>query len=125
MDREWVEYENDEGTTVLAHRVTPDTEGKVTLVGGGRHDARSGEVLVQSQNSNMFDVVPGRRFDEMFPARADGVEEEREFNPSDYTAKEVRRYLEAKSNEDDEDEVERVTDAERRGKNRKGALLPE
>lgn len=125
MEREWTEYENDEGTRVLAHRVTPDTEGKVTLVGGGRHDARSGEVLVQSQNANMYDVYAGRRFDEMFPARADGVEEEREFNPSEYTAKEVRRYLETKQEEEDEEEVERVTDAERRGKNRKGAYLPE
>jgi len=122
MEREWVEYENDEGGTVLAHRVTPDTEGSVILVGGGKHHARTGEVLVQTQNSNMHDVYPGRRFDEMFPARVDGVEEEREFNPADYTAKEVRAHLESLRDSDNEAEYERVHDAERAGKNRKGAF---
>lgn len=120
MEREFVEYENDEGATVLAHRVTPDTEGAVILVGGAKHDLRSGEVLVQSQNANVYDVYPGRQFDTMFPVRSDGVEEERLFNPSDYTAKEVRQYLEA--NENDEEEWDRVVEAEKAGKNRKGAL---
>lgn len=124
-NREWVEYENDEGATVTACRVTPDTLGTVRLSGGGKHDLKVGDVLVQTQNSNVYDVYTSRAFDEMFPARADGVEEERVFNPSDYTAREVRKYLAEKDDEGDVDEVERVTEAEKAGKNRKGALLPE
>lgn len=120
--REWVEYENDEGARVSAHRVTPDTEGKVRTVGGqGSHYARTGEVLVETQNANMYDVYNARAFDEMFPARADGVEEERHFEPSGYTAREVRDYL-ASVREDDPDEYDRVVEAERSGRARASAI---
>lgn len=121
MERDFVEYENEEGARVFAHRVTPDTEGTVVKVGGGKHVARSGDVLVQSQNSNMYDVVSTRAFDEMFPSRSDGVEEERVYSPSDYTAREVRDYL-ASVREEDPDEYERVVEAERSGRKRKLAL---
>lgn len=120
--REWVEYENDEGTTVVAHRVTPDTEGKVRTVGGqGSHYARTGEVLVETQNANAYDVFSSRAFDEMFPRRADGEEEERRFEPSGYTAREVRDYL-ASVQDEDPDEYDRVVDAERSGRNRSSAI---
>ena len=120
--REWVEYENDEGATVFAHRVTPDTEGKVALVGGqGSHYARTGEVLVQSQNSNAYDVYNGRVFDDMFPRRADGEEEERHFEPSGYTTREVRDHL-LRIREDDPDEYDRIVEAERAGRGRASAI---
>lgn len=122
MDREWVEYENDEGAKVMAHRVTPDTEGEITLVGGAGHFARNGEVLVQSQNSNMYDVHQGRAFDDMYPLRTDGEEEERKYNPADYTAKEVRNYL---LELDDDEEYDRVVEAERAGRNRASAIPKE
>jgi len=122
MEREWVEYENDEGAKVMAHRVTPDTEGEVCLVGGAGHFARNGEVLVQTQNANMVDVHPGRSFGEMFPSRADGVEEVRLYNPADYTAKEVREHL---LSLDDDEEYDRVVDAERAGRNRTSAIPKE
>lgn len=121
-NREWVEYENDEGAKVTAHRVTPETIGSVRLAGGGRHVLKPGEVLVRTQNANVYDVMTGRAFDDMFSTRTDGVEEQREFNPNDYTAKEVRSYLQRKSDEGEEEEYERVIDAERAGKNRKGAF---
>lgn len=119
--REWVEYENDEGTRVSAHRVTPDTEGKIVLVGGGRHYARTGEVLLQTHNSNMYDVLNARMFDEMFPCRTDGEEEARLFEPSGYTAREVRDYL-ASVRENDPDEYDRVVEAERSGRARASAI---
>lgn len=119
--REWVEYENDEGTRVSAHRVTPDTEGKIVLVGDGRHYARTGEVLLQTHNSNMYDVLNARMFDEMFPRRTDGEEEVRLFEPSGYTAREVRDYL-ASVRENDPDEYDRVVEAERSGRARASAI---
>lgn len=121
MEREWVEYENDEGTTVFAHRVTPDTGGRILKVGGVGYDAKVGEVLVQSQNSNMYDVYTSRAFDEMFPLRTDGVEEERVFEPSGYTAREVRDYL-VSVRDDDPDEYDRVVEAERNGRKRSSAI---
>lgn len=119
--REWVDYENDEGAIVTAHRVTPDTSGPVVKVGGGRHVPVPGEVLVRSQNANMYDVFTSRAFDEMFPRRADGKDEDRFFEPSGYTAREVRDYLE-RVREDDPDEYDRVVDAERSGRNRSSAI---
>lgn len=120
--REWVEYENDEGATVVAHRVTPDTGGKVRTVGGqGAHYARPGDVLVQTQNSNLYDVYSSRVFDEMFPRRADGVEEERVYEPSGYTAREVREHL-LSIRDDDPDEYDRIVEAERAGRGRATAI---
>jgi hypothetical protein len=123
MEREFTEYENDEGAKVYAHRVTPDTEGPVMLVGGTRREVKRGDVLVQSQNSNMYDVYSGRQFDEMFPRRTDGEEDSTtgQFNPSDYTAREVKEYLES-VRETDEDEYDRVVEAEKNDRNRASAF---
>lgn len=109
-------------SVVQAHRVTEDTAGNVVLVDGSSRRVGPGDVLVQTQNANRYDVVPDKEFTKDYSPGTDlWVDEDNEtFEPADHSAAEVRNYLH-RSDVDDE-EKERVREAERNGRNRESAF---
>lgn len=120
--REFESFTNG-ASVVRAHRVTEETAGNVVLVDGSRYQAKPGDVLVETQNSNRYDVVPERAFTKDYSPGEDlwiDSDEEETFEPADHTATEVRNYLH-RSDVSDEDK-ERVREAELNGRNRQSAL---
>ena len=127
--RDFVEYDHPDGLfTIEAHRVSKATEGDVTVPGGETVAARDGSVIVK--RGNYYEVHTGKAFDEMGlePVREqrelapfEVVEEEApQFDPSEHSAAEVRRYL--RNPELSAEERQRVEDAERDGQNRSSAF---
>jgi len=127
--RDFVEYDHPDGLyTLEAHKVTPDTEGEVTVAGHETVSVRAGQVLVR--NGNFYEVHSGDAFDAigLVPVRDQQdleqqetpVEAEKLFDPSEHTAAEVRRYL--RNPELSDEERTRVIDAERDGNNRVSAF---
>ena len=109
-------------SVVQAHRVTEDTAGNVVTVDGSRRQVDAGDVLVQTQNANRFDVVSDKEFTKDYsPGEELWVDDEPEtFEPAEHTATEVRNYLHR--SDVDEEEKDRVREAEVNGRNRPSAL---
>lgn len=110
-------------SVVRAHKVTEETAGNVVLVDGTGQRVNPGDVLLETSNSNRFDVVPGKTFDADYsPGEDTWVEDEStvEFDPSDHKATEVRNYLHRSDVSDEE--KDRVRAAEEAGLNRPSAL---
>lgn len=123
-------YRNENGGVVKAHIVTEATEGDVMTVDGGRK-ALVGDVVIPAQNEYYCDVVPADEFHAAYaevsdeelaeeddaPVGSGGVVQ-KGYDPSQHTAKEVNDYLKSVPR----DEYERVTNAERNGRNRQSAV---
>lgn len=127
--RHFVEYDHPDGLyTLEAHKVTKKTEGTVTTPGNVNKDAREGDVLVR--NGNYYEVYSADAWDELgLEAQEDqkdlepftvDEEVEPEWDPSEHSAAEVRRYL--RNENYSEDERNRVADAERANLNRSSAF---
>ena len=138
MDREFVTYHNENGTEVDAYVVPQDSPNlsdsgvpawTVNTVAGPRHPV-PGDVVVRTQNSNFYDVMPASTFmndhqEGAFTGTVDQgdtaePDEDVEFEPDDHTAAEVRKYLE--SLDRDSAEYRRVFNAETNGRNRQSAF---
>lgn len=125
-------YQNESGGVVEAYVVTDATEGKVQTV-SGYVLALAGDVVVPSQNASYVDVYPGKEFfntyrevtdDELADQEANTVVAQGQsvqpgFDPNTKTAAQVRDYL---ANVKSRDEYERVSEAERNGRNRSTAV---
>lgn len=127
-------YMNESGGVVRAHVVTEATEGDVTTVEGNRA-ALAGDVVVAHQNEHFVDIMDGNEFAETYTeATDDDLRElqeqttespqgqgavQKNFNPNDRKAAEVRDYL---SKVKSQDEYDRVAQLERDGRNRSSAI---
>lgn len=125
MEREFSKFSNDNGGEVSAHVVTEDTAGPVMTVGGTSRDVAPGDVLLATDRADVYHVADSSALDEWQEAddndSADVVESDQDsdqYDPSQYSAQEVRAYLTKRSDAGDTAEVERVLTAERAGLNR-------
>jgi hypothetical protein len=134
VQREFLDYTNENGGKVRAHVVTDDTVGTVQEAYVGRsRDAVVGDVLVESGRPGDYTFMSARDFNDVYSADddKDGVQDIAEepesddsngFVADDHSAAEVRAYLNAKKAAGDTVEYDRVADAERSGKNRASAF---
>lgn len=131
--RHFVEHDQVDGLyTLKAHRVTEQTKGEVSIVGGGARTVQPGEILVETERPGTYDVYDAAAFDEMgldpvteqldLGQDEDTTEPEPVFNPEEHTAAEVRRYL--RNPLLDATERDRVVVAERESRNRPSAIPP-
>lgn len=123
MRREMRRYENANGGEVYAHTVTEETEGTVMTPDGTGREVKSGDVLVGTNNPDVFNVGDPALLDgysETADSDSDATGED--YDPSQYSATEVRAYLARQRSEGNRSEFERVTDAEKNGRNRSTAL---
>lgn len=138
MRRDFTEYENSEGGRISAHKVTEDTAGPVMVVGGTSRDVAPGDVLLATDRPDVYHVASEDSLGEYSevsdtetddysaltaedaetPADTEGDQGGDEFDPSEVSAVEVRAYLQHQSDAGNTDEVNRVVDAERAGRNR-------
>lgn len=127
--RDFVEYDHPDGLyTIEAHKVTKATEGTVNTPGNVPAEVREGDVLIR--RGNYYEVHPGDVFDGFgLEAQRDqkdlqpfdeNVEAEPEWDPSEHSAAEVRRYLRNPNLSDEE--RQRVIEAEQNGHNRASAF---
>ena len=129
--RDFVEYDHPDGLyTLKAHVVTDKTKGEVSVPGGGSAYALPGQVLVETERPGTYDIHEPDAFDEIgleavteqkdLGEDEDDTEAAPEYDPSEHTAAEVRRYL--RNPELDATERDRVLNAERDGRNRPSAI---
>lgn len=102
--RDFVEYDHPNGDfTRRVHRVTKNTEGDVTTPGNITTSVRDGDVLIETDRPNTYEVYSGDVFDSLgWEASRDQIdytpdepetETEPQFDPSEHDAGAVRRYL--------------------------------
>lgn len=131
MTLRYTTYRNENGGEVEAHYVTDATEGNYNTVAGPRK-ALVGDVLVKQQNGYYHEVVDRKGFEEVYHEPTDeeledtnndpfvGIAPQPRFDPNQETAATVADYLRRVT---DRKEYERVTAAEKDGRNRSSAFV--
>lgn len=142
--REFRTYTNSNGGQVEACRVqrtdyddvdaNPRVDGWTVYTTAGTRDPKVGDVVVRTQNSNVYDVYPASYLDDFTEGDGDGQsfsatdsDEEsvtvEEYNPSDHKVADVNEYVEnLPDTEEGRAEAERVYAAEEADRNRAGVM---